>query len=174
MIGLSSAAMSVLPRRAQPLLRQARLFHSSLVRADLVGPPDPVSHLRPVIYDDAPVPPSPTQHPYSLREFTGDVREYQWKVQRQETDAFNQAFWTNVRYPLLQNVVHLSERCFTEQYPLSGRLGRAPGSPPRVVHRRGEGVRDVGLLQPVDRRGAEWAGGVPCRMAEAQLVKYMA
>ena len=91
------SVMSVLPRCTRPLARHVRSFHGSLVRADLVGPPDPVSHLRPVIYDDAPAPPSPTSHPYSLREFAGDTREYQWKVQRQETDAFNQAFWTDVR-----------------------------------------------------------------------------
>ena len=65
---------------------------------DLVGPPDPVSNLRPVIYDDAPpLPPSEVRHPYSLREFKGDTREYQWKIQRQELDAFNHAFWTDVR-----------------------------------------------------------------------------
>ena len=75
-----------------------RTFHVSLSRKHLVGPPDPVSHLRPVIYDDAPPPPPPqVRHPYSLREFTGDTREYQWKMQRQEIDAFNHEFWQEVR-----------------------------------------------------------------------------
>ncbi|KAI0780885.1 hypothetical protein BD413DRAFT_659999 [Trametes elegans] len=73
---------------------RARAFHASLSRSHLVGPPDPISHIRPVIYDDAPPPPRPgARHPYSLREFTGDTREYQWKMQRQELDAFNHNFW---------------------------------------------------------------------------------
>ncbi|RPD66181.1 hypothetical protein L226DRAFT_609072 [Lentinus tigrinus ALCF2SS1-7] len=79
----------------------ARCFHASLARSHLVGPPDPVSHLRPVIYDDAPPPPPPqVRHPYSLREFTGDTREYQWKMQRQEIDSFNHDFWkeSNTRF----------------------------------------------------------------------------
>ena len=75
----------------------ARKLHATIVRRDLVGPPDPVSHLRPVIYDDAPPPPPQVRHPYSLREFTGDTREYQWKMQRQELDTFNHAFWKEVR-----------------------------------------------------------------------------
>ncbi|TBU50826.1 hypothetical protein BD309DRAFT_907097 [Dichomitus squalens] len=70
-----------------------RTFHASIARQHLVGPPDPVSHLRPVIYDDVPPPPPQSRHPYSLKEFTGDTREYQWKMQRQELDAFNHDFW---------------------------------------------------------------------------------
>ncbi|RDX56729.1 hypothetical protein OH76DRAFT_1336418 [Lentinus brumalis] len=83
----------------QPI--HARCFHASLARLHLVGPPDPISHLRPVIYDDAPPPPPPhVRHPYSLREFTGDTREYQWKMLRQEIDAFNHNFWkeSNTRF----------------------------------------------------------------------------
>ncbi|KAM5532051.1 hypothetical protein V8D89_014302 [Ganoderma adspersum] len=77
-----------------------RAFHASVARQHLVGPPDPVSHLRPVIYDDAPPPPPQTRHPYSLKEFTGDTREYQWKMQRQELDAYNHQFWkeSNTRF----------------------------------------------------------------------------
>lgn len=77
--------------------RRVRAFRISAVRRDLVGPPDPISNLRPVVYDDAPpAPPSDVRHPYSLREFTGDTREYQWKIQRQQLDAYNQEFWTDV------------------------------------------------------------------------------
>ena len=68
----------------------------SAVRRDKVGPPDPISNIRPVIYDDLPADSSAPSHPYSLREFTGDPREYQWKVQKQELDAFNHNFWTDV------------------------------------------------------------------------------
>ncbi|TCD68904.1 hypothetical protein EIP91_009454 [Steccherinum ochraceum] len=76
---------------------QPRLLHSTSVRHDLVGPPDPVSNLRPVVYDDAPPEirsPNDT-HPYSLKEFRGDAREYQWKMQRQQLDAYNLAYWTD-------------------------------------------------------------------------------
>ena len=91
-----------LPRASSSASRtlHVRTFHASIARQHLVGPPDPVSHLRPVIYDDAPPPPPQARHPYSLKEFTGDTREYQWKMQRQELDAFNHEFWKEVRcYP---------------------------------------------------------------------------
>ncbi len=97
---LSVTAMLRLLRAPTPSRQptHARCFHASLARLHLVGPPDPVSHLRPVIYDDAPPPPPPhVRHPYSLREFTGDTREYQWKMLRQEIDAFNHNFWKEVR-----------------------------------------------------------------------------
>ena len=86
---------------ARPLRPQVRHLHASLVRRHLVGPSDPISNLRPVIYDDA-VPERRTDvtHPYSLREFGGDTREYQWKMQRQQLDAYNHAFWTDVSTPL--------------------------------------------------------------------------
>ena len=90
MLKLSLAPISALrPPHVRP-------FHASVVCQHLVGPPDPVSHLRPVIYDDAPPPPPQTRHPYSLKEFTGDTREYQWKMQRQELDAHNHQFWKEV------------------------------------------------------------------------------
>ncbi|CDO69522.1 hypothetical protein BN946_scf184785.g27 [Trametes cinnabarina] len=91
-----------------PTAIYVRQFHVSLTRRHLVGPPDPVSHLRPVIYDDAPPPPPPSvRHPYSLREFTGDTREYQWKMQRQELDAFNHTFWleSNSRFYAAKDAV---------------------------------------------------------------------
>lgn len=76
---------------------QVRHLHTSLVCRNLIGPSDSISNLRPVIYDDA-VPEHRTDltHPYSLREFAGDTREYQWKMQRQQLDAFNHVFWTDV------------------------------------------------------------------------------
>lgn len=75
----------------------ARQFHASALRAHLVGPPDPISNLRPVVYDDdEPRTRTDVTHPYSLREFKGDTREYQWKMQRQQLDAYNHAFWKDV------------------------------------------------------------------------------
>ncbi|KAI0831350.1 hypothetical protein BC628DRAFT_1415867 [Trametes gibbosa] len=86
-----SVSPSALPKTSTPGVRN---FHVSASRKHLVGPPDPISHLRPVVYDDAPPPVAQrVPHPYSLGEFTGNTREYQWKMQRQELDAFNHAFW---------------------------------------------------------------------------------
>lgn len=83
-------------RAGARFLRYTRTVHASSVHRNLVGPPDPASNLRPVIYDDAlPPPPSPGS-PYSLGEFAGDTRDYQWKMQRQELDTYNQMFWTDV------------------------------------------------------------------------------
>ena len=114
---LSGTAMVRLPlsppssflKSSRPAHNHVRAFHASLSRKHLVGPPDPVSHLRPVIYDDAPPARNAAnvRHPYSLREFTGDTREYQWKMQRQELDAFNQAFWLDVSTPILASYEEL-------------------------------------------------------------------
>ncbi|PSR74095.1 hypothetical protein PHLCEN_2v10051 [Hermanssonia centrifuga] len=104
-----------------------RAFHSSVACRHLVGPPDPISNLRPVIYDDGPsLPRSDVRHPYSLKEFTGDTREYQWKIQRQELDAFNHAFWidSNTRFEAGKQatLASLPETCTAEdkEVALSG------------------------------------------------------
>jgi hypothetical protein len=96
----------------------SRSFHTSVARLLLVGPSDPISHLRPVIYDDVPdstvskASTRPVRHPYSLREFDTaadssidsadtDHGRYQWKMNSQQLDAFNQQFWTEVGWILL-------------------------------------------------------------------------
>lgn len=91
-------------------LRRLRLLHSTVPTADYVGPPDPVSNIRPVLYNV--LGPTTTaespQHPYSLDEFrindSEDTLEYQWKLQRQQLDAFNDAFWRDVRFFLTPRV----------------------------------------------------------------------
>ncbi|EAU88486.1 hypothetical protein CC1G_04192 [Coprinopsis cinerea okayama7 len=84
-----------------------RSIHASTKRLDRVAPPHPISHIRPIIYDDAPRATAPTllRHPYSLNEFHDASRtpvdlELQFKLQRQQLDAFHQDFWldNNVRY----------------------------------------------------------------------------
>ena len=97
------------PLRRRPtslVLRPLRHFHSSVRTSDYVGPPDPVSNIRPVLYDDPSVTNAePLRHPYALDEFRDDsyTLEYQWKLHRQQLDAFNDAFWRDVRlsHPLL-------------------------------------------------------------------------
>ena len=90
-------------RRSTSLaLRPSRLLHSSVPTANYVGPPDPMSNIRPVLYNDlSPTTPESPKHPYSLDEFQNDSEdtlEYQWKLQRQQLDAFNDAFWRDVRF----------------------------------------------------------------------------
>lgn len=96
-----------------------RLLSTTAPVRDLVGPSDPLSNLRPVIYTDSPSPsPSPPavrRHPYSLTEFrlrtkapgareAGSGAElalaYRWRLQKQQLDAFNHAFWadSNARF----------------------------------------------------------------------------
>jgi hypothetical protein len=80
-------------------VRPLRLLHSSARSCNLVGPPDPVSNLRPVLYTDLPSSPRPKlRHPYSLTEFAGGKQDddLQWRLQRLQLDAFNHNFWTDV------------------------------------------------------------------------------
>jgi hypothetical protein len=88
---------------------RARNIHSSPLNRQLVGPPDPVSHLRPVIYDDKPEL-YPIQHPYSLHEFRDPAKDtneheddfgnYELKLRTAQLDAFSHQFWTEVRVSL--------------------------------------------------------------------------
>jgi apoptogenic protein 1 len=85
----------------------SRSLHSSSSRRLLVGPPDPVSHLRPVIYGSEPTQ-SRVQHPYSLREFRdmeeqadeheNDFGNYELKLRMARMDAFNHEFWAEVSF----------------------------------------------------------------------------
>ncbi|KIM87105.1 hypothetical protein PILCRDRAFT_815565 [Piloderma croceum F 1598] len=75
-----------------------RLLHSSSRASNLIGPPHPVSNLRPVLYTDRPPSSQPRpRHPYSLSEFTGGTQDHnlQWRLQRQALDAFNHNYWTD-------------------------------------------------------------------------------
>ncbi|KAF9454531.1 hypothetical protein P691DRAFT_806705 [Macrolepiota fuliginosa MF-IS2] len=111
------------PRPATSLLRaQCRLFYASLRRSHLVAPPDPVSHMRPIIYEDAPTttdppkpsPPTRLRHPYSLSEFTNtrgndhaSNLELQFRLQRQQLDAFHHNFWldSNSRFEAAKEAI---------------------------------------------------------------------
>ncbi|KAF8212215.1 hypothetical protein K438DRAFT_1806173, partial [Mycena galopus ATCC 62051] len=83
----------------------ARCLHSSRPLCDRVGPPHPISHMRPMIYDDdAPASTSrASHHPYSLHEFDPEPTspyKLQWKLQRQQIDEFHHSFWleSNTRF----------------------------------------------------------------------------
>lgn len=83
---------------------RVRLFHSTACARYLVGPPDPISNIRPAIYHQED-PSSSTsygdkvQHPYSLKEFTQaeSAQDYQANLQKTQLDAFDHVFWLNVR-----------------------------------------------------------------------------
>lgn len=138
-----SAASTVLSllRHASPALPRCRSFHGSSARLGaLVGPSDPVSHMRPILYDDPPLPRRrETTHPYSLREFNGDARDDQdfdllWRMQRQELDRFNHNFWVDVcphyclgssSFSILQRrAIHASRLREQRSLPLCLRLRR--------------------------------------------------
>ncbi|KZT09490.1 uncharacterized protein LAESUDRAFT_646934 [Laetiporus sulphureus 93-53] len=105
--------------RIRALCPRCRGFHASARRTHLVGAPHPVSNLRPIIYNDtAPMRSTAATHPYSLTEFEGDTQEYQWKIQRQQLDAYNHAFWadSNSRFQAAKAAVleSLPESCTAE------------------------------------------------------------
>ncbi|KAJ3779260.1 hypothetical protein FB446DRAFT_613250, partial [Lentinula raphanica] len=91
------------------------LHGSARAQRHLVGPPDPISHLRPIIYDDVTPLSSPAviNHPYSLHEFdpeparNSNAYEMQWKLQRQQLDDFSQNFWldSNTRFESAKEAV---------------------------------------------------------------------
>jgi len=88
-------------------LPRAHGFHMSRIRRDLVAPPDPVSHMRPVIYDDPPSKLVALRHPYSLSEFKdGNANdpgnyELQFHLLRQQLDSLHQNFWLDVGAQIL-------------------------------------------------------------------------
>lgn len=87
--------------------RFIRLLHSTARSCNLVGPPDPISNLRPVLYNNNQAA-TELPHPYSLREFSGDVvrdHDLQWRLHQQQLDDFSHNFWTDVSAnisPILQ------------------------------------------------------------------------
>lgn len=117
-----------------------RLLHTS-TRAciNYVGPPDPVSNIRPVIYDDPPIS-TKLGHPYSLREFTGDTQDHnlQWRLHRQQLDAFDHQFWTDVSTrlskPLHQLIQSKSNSRFEAAKQLA--LSRVPEPSPPLARER--------------------------------------
>ncbi|KAL1757974.1 hypothetical protein FB107DRAFT_208157 [Schizophyllum commune] len=86
--------------------RLHRSLYTTPCRANKIGPPHPISNLRPVIYSDAPPSTQRAMHPYSLHEFDEDPTrlrtnyDLQWKFARQDLDSFNHNFWldSNLRF----------------------------------------------------------------------------
>ncbi|KIJ69003.1 hypothetical protein HYDPIDRAFT_105565 [Hydnomerulius pinastri MD-312] len=118
-----------LQTRAFPQLY--RSLHASSKSRHLVGPNDPVSNLRPIIYTDTPAPvashsqgrkESNIYHPYSLREFTDvphdHALELRYKLAREQLDALNHNYWleSNTRFEAAKESVlsSLPESASTE------------------------------------------------------------
>ncbi|KAF8654107.1 hypothetical protein AX16_003640 [Volvariella volvacea WC 439] len=113
--------MPVFLRHPSALLRSAlvvscRPLHSTAVSRKLVGPIDPVSNLRPVIYDNVPASERSKRraHPYSLTEFTlqsyeavAGENELQLKLQQEQLDALDQQFWvdSNTRFEAAKEAI---------------------------------------------------------------------
>jgi len=80
-----------------------------------VGPPDPISNIRPAIYHQED-PSSSTsygdkvQHPYSLKEFAqlGNAQDYRVNLQKTQLDAFDHAFWMDVSTARIVSVRRIS------------------------------------------------------------------
>lgn len=81
-----------------------RIHTSSASLQALVGPPDPVSHLRPVLYGGSAKLVKTREHPYSLDEFDSKgppALELWEKRHLEQTDKFNHDYWAEVgRYIL--------------------------------------------------------------------------
>ncbi|KAH7889217.1 hypothetical protein F5I97DRAFT_485807 [Phlebopus sp. FC_14] len=106
------------------LARLRRSLHVSGPSRHLVGPNDPVSNLRPIIYTDLPtsLAPHPTTgsakeptiyHPYSLGEFAhtnvaqDHALELRFKLARERLDALNHHYWaeSNTRFEEAKSAV---------------------------------------------------------------------
>ena len=117
-------------------LALARSLHVSSASRHLVGPNDPISNLRPIIYTDTPSPSaqgpleSHVSHPYSLHEFTDTLPhdhtlELQHKLAREQLDAFNHNYWTDVR----RGHVPLDHGSVTDGYTRATRGSKQPSDP---------------------------------------------
>lgn len=121
---LQSAARAVPRRRTRP---SSTALHTSLPPSvDWIGPPCPLSNLRPVYY--APLFPSlhsapsiqKNQHPYSPQEFASSssaldttqqrlqqlkrklhAQDLEWRLTRYRFDQFNQHFWSKTNTSFL-------------------------------------------------------------------------
>lgn len=91
-------------RTCTAVLDLAYQFHASTAQCNLVAPPDPVSHMRPIIYDNPPsqLPAPYLRHPYSLSEFRTEAEndsgnhDLQYRLLRQQLDSLHQNFWLDV------------------------------------------------------------------------------
>ncbi|KIJ44041.1 hypothetical protein M422DRAFT_169110 [Sphaerobolus stellatus SS14] len=81
-----------------------RLFSGPRAR-QLVGPPHPISHIRPVLYDTASRMGNDQSHPYSLMEFSEGWEDHgnlQLRMEQERLYLFNHTFWLDSNTRFLQ------------------------------------------------------------------------
>lgn len=87
-------------RYFRPVL--SRRLHASRphIKGDLIGPSDPLSNLRPVVYGGVPEPLLSATRFYSEAELRGkqqDPHEFSLNFAKTKLDALNHAYWADVR-----------------------------------------------------------------------------
>jgi len=80
----------------------SRGLHTSRAhpKGDLVGPSDPLSNLRPVVYGGISEPLPPATRFYSEAELRGkqhDPHEFSLNFAKTQLDALNHTYWADVR-----------------------------------------------------------------------------
>lgn len=168
------------PLHLRTLTSLTRSLHVSSVSRHLVGPNDPISNLRPIIYTDSHTPAashsqgqleSHVNHPYSLNEFTDvphdHTLELQHKLAREQFDAFNHNFWTDVRrrQPPVGYVPHGYNTL--EQLSIRNSQTIRLGVSSRVCLSRNARKCTLRVLQKMGDAGKNKAGRIRHRMAKA-------
>ena len=79
-----------------------RILAKARLPRELIGPPDPISNIRPTIFSGRHRRQGGETHPYSLAEFGWeDDVDLQWRIERERLNTFNHAFWSDVcTYPV--------------------------------------------------------------------------
>ena len=97
---------------ARHLRTRARSAPTVLGNSTLVGPPDPVSNIRPVLRGPSTGDGIQTAHPYSVSEFSrSEVVGYSvLALHERHLETLNHSFWTDV-CPLLPLCVHALNCC---------------------------------------------------------------
>lgn len=110
-----------------PLMRSLFRFLGGRGARQLVGPPHPISHIRPILYDTASRPPTDQTHPYSLSEFTDgteDSLELQLRIEQQRLYLFNHEFWLDVSTTSSPLPFNLMQPLHLEQHAILARKRR--------------------------------------------------
>ena len=165
-----------------------RRLQTSVRRCDRVAPPHPISHMRPIIYDDSIAASTPTslRHPYSLSEFNatsldnlGDY-EFQYKLQRQYLDAFHHNFWLDVCISRLTFLLKSSHAGWQSNSRFNaGKTAILESLPPSATPRDGEIALSefykqwlIQEAQRTDRYTKEWRSRNISLIVLAVRLKY--
>lgn len=106
----NNAALCLLARHIRT---RARSVPAITENSTLVGPPDPVSNIRPVLRGASTGDGIQIAHPYSVSEFSrSEVVGYSVPaLHERHLETLNHSFWTDVR-PLTPQCPHALNRCY--------------------------------------------------------------